>query len=79
MGVMKFIDAIPLHILVLASLMLGLAPFLPEPHLVQKISMLVDGELQKPLDIFDLIMHAIPSLLLVIRLLRIQQGHNNKS
>ncbi len=69
---MKFIDSIPLSTLVLASLLLGLAPFVPEPHLVQKISMLANSELTKPLDIFDLVMHGAPSIVLVIRLVRMR-------
>jgi hypothetical protein len=70
---MKIIDSIPLSTLVIASLLLGLAPFVPEPHLVQKISMLANNELVKPLDIFDLLMHSSPSVLLVIRLIRIKK------
>ncbi len=52
-------------ILVIGSLTLGLAPFFPEPHLVEKLGMLFRGELVRPVDIFDLLMHgAFPALLL---------------
>lgn len=68
---LAFIDRIPLPMLAFASLMLGLAPFFPEPHLVEKLRMLFDGTLEKPIDIFDLIMHATPAVLLIIRLYRI--------
>ena len=67
---MNWIDRIPLPLLVIASLTLGLAPFVPEPHLVEKIRMLATGTLSRPIDIFDLLMHATPWVLLAIRLLR---------
>jgi len=47
-----------------------LAPFLPEPHVVEKIRLLASGELTRPIDVFDLLMHGIPWLLLGIKLLR---------
>jgi len=51
--------------LIPASLLLGLAPFVPEPHLVEKIRMLFSGQLSRPIDIFDLFLHgAFPALLL---------------
>jgi hypothetical protein len=56
--------------LLLAGLLLGLAPFVPEPHLWQKLKMLADGTLSKPLDIFDLFLHGAPVVLLVIKLIR---------
>ncbi len=64
------LDGISLSALVVASLLLGLAPFQPEPHVWQKLKMLVGGELSRPLDIFDLFMHGTPILLLMLRLLR---------
>jgi len=50
--------------------MLGLAPFVPEPHLWEKLKMLASGELSKPIDIFDLLMHGTPAILLAIKLTR---------
>lgn len=67
---MTFLDQIPLNILILAALTLGLAPFLPEPHIWEKLRMLLAGNLVKPLDIFDLLLHAAPWLLLAAKLLR---------
>lgn len=67
---MAWLDRTPLPLLVLATLLLGLAPFLPEPHLWQKLKMLIAGELVRPIDVFDLILHATPAVLLVIRLIR---------
>jgi len=51
-------------ILVPLAILLGFAPFTPEPHLIQKIRMLQQGTLTRPLDIFDLFWHAWPLLLL---------------
>lgn len=55
--------------LIVVALFLGLAPFTPEPHLWQKINMLFDASLTKPIDIFDLFMHGTPLVLLIIKLL----------
>lgn len=49
-------------------LLLGFAPFFPQPHIVEKIGMLMDGTLKRPIDIFDLVWHAWPFLLLVYRI-----------
>jgi len=65
------LDQIPLSILILAALTLGLAPFFPEPHVVEKLRMLAQGSLTKPIDIFDLLMHAAPFALLSAKLLRL--------
>lgn len=69
---LAWLDKIPLHMLIIASLLLGLAPFFPEPHLWEKLKMLTAGELVRPLDIFDLLMHGAPLVLLSIRLLRMR-------
>jgi len=47
--------------------MLGLAPFVPEPHLVGKVKMLMAGTLTRPIDIFDLIFHSAPIILLILK------------
>lgn len=71
---MKWLDKIPLGTLVIAALLLGLAPFTPEPHLWEKLKMLADGTLVKPIDIFDLLMHGTPVVLLAIKLGRMQRA-----
>ena len=71
---MRFLDGVPLSILILASLTLGLAPFSPEPHVWEKLKMLASGGLMKPLDIFDFVMHAAPFLLLLAKLLRMARA-----
>ena len=76
---LKFIDSLPLSILIVMSLTLGLAPFFPEPHLFEKIKMLANGELHKPIDIFDMLMHATPWLLLFIKLGLLMRGKSAAS
>lgn len=80
---MKFIDRIPLGHLILIALILAVMPAIvppfPEPHLVEKLRMLADGTLTKPLDIFDLFLHATPITLLVIRLVRMGMGKSNSN
>ena len=57
---------IPYPILIVGSIFLGLAPFVPEPHLVEKLRMLFTGQLSKPIDIFDLFLHgSLPALLVI--------------
>jgi hypothetical protein len=68
---MKWLDRIPLWLLAVASLALGLAPLAPEPHLWEKLKMLGNGTLARPIDIFDLIMHGAPVVLLVAKLVRV--------
>lgn len=63
-----WIQSLPISILVILCLTLGLAPFVPEPHVWEKLKMLFSGTLKKPIDIFDLLMHGLPFLLLILRL-----------
>jgi hypothetical protein len=57
----------PYSILVPVAILLALAPFFPEPHLVEKLRMLFRGELRRPLDIFDLFLHGTPLVLLLVK------------
>ena len=67
---MAWLDKIPLAPLALLALLLGLAPFVPEPHLWEKLKMLAAGTLSRPIDIFDLLLHASPIVVLVLKLAR---------
>jgi len=51
-------------------LLLGFAPFFPQPHIVEKLRMLMDGTLKRPIDVFDLFWHAWPFVLLAYRIFR---------
>lgn len=66
-ALMSFIAAIPWPVAVAAALTLGLAPFVPRPHIVEKLAMLRAGTLRRPLDIFDLLFHAVPWLILALK------------
>jgi hypothetical protein len=68
---MTWLDKIPLAPLALIAVLLGLAPFVPEPHLWEKLKMLAAGTLSRPIDIFDLLLHATPLVVLVLKLGRI--------
>ncbi|MCL7487646.1 MAG: RND transporter [Desulfobulbaceae bacterium] len=68
---MQWLDRTPVSLLVIFSILFGLAPFVPEPHALEKIRMLVHGDLRRPIDIFDLVFHLLPSLLLLLRLARV--------
>lgn len=63
----RFLFRIPFSLLALLCLTLGLAPFTPEPHIWEKLKMLADGALTQPVDIFDLILHGTPWLLLILK------------
>jgi hypothetical protein len=63
------LNRIPISLLIVLCLTLGLAPFSPEPHLWEKLKMLALGELAQPIDVFDLLLHGTPWLLLMIKLL----------
>jgi len=68
---MKWLDKVPLSVIFIIALFLALAPFLPEPHLWQKLKMLVGGTLVKQIDIFDLVWHGAPLVILVLKLIRL--------
>ena len=53
--------------LIPASLLLGLAPFVPEPHLLEKIRWLFTGHPFKPIDVFDLFLHGTLPVLLALK------------
>ncbi len=74
---LKYIDRIPLLPLAIAATVVALAPFTPEPHLLEKSRLLIHGKLIKPVDIFDLFWHSFLLLLLVIRLMRFKSSAND--
>jgi hypothetical protein len=66
----SFLDKIPYAILIIIAVLMLLAPFKPMPHVVEKLIMLKNGVLTKPIDIFDLFYHLIPTILLIIKIVR---------
>lgn len=65
-----WLDRFSWPLLLLLAGWLTFAPFVPEPHLWEKLKMLAAGTLVRPLDIFDLCMHATPLVLVGIKLVR---------
>lgn len=69
---LRWLDRVPLVPLAVAAMLLGLSPGFSEPHLLQKLRLLYAGQLDQPLDIFDLILHASLPLVLLLKLLRVR-------
>lgn len=62
----RFVLGLPWAGILLACATLGLAPFNP-PHVVEKLGMLLRGQLVRPIDWFDLVMHGSPWALALLR------------
>ncbi|MGI9217468.1 MAG: hypothetical protein ACR2JA_10795 [Hydrogenophaga sp.] len=75
---MGWIDRFPFKLLLVVALWLAVAPIVPEPHLVEKLRMLAQGTLQRPIDIFDLLLHTTPLVLLALRLWRDAQRRQGR-
>ena len=67
---LSFLDKIPYLILIVIAIFMLLAPFRPMPHVVEKLIMLKNGKLTRPIDIFDLFFHLIPTILLILKMMR---------
>lgn len=67
---MKWLDLFPWSVVIIGSLALALAPFSPEPHLWEKLKMWQAGVLNRPIDIFDLALHAAGPVLIVLKAIR---------
>lgn len=61
------LDSIPYAVLIPLAIAMALAPFVPKPHLLEKLQMLFSGTLTRPLDIFDLVLHGAPLILLAVK------------
>ena len=59
---------LPTMALILACATLGLAPFTPMPHMLEKFGMIVAGSPMQAIDYFDLAFHGFPWALLVLKL-----------
>jgi hypothetical protein len=64
------LDKLPLLPLIAVSILLALAPFAPEPHLIEKIRWLANGDALKIIDWLDILLHGGPLVLLVTKLVR---------
>ena len=74
------IGAIPWPTLVIIAVLIGGAPFVPEPHLVEKARWLIEGHPFRPIDWFDLVMHGLPWIVLAVKLAQwVKTGQTGKS
>ena len=64
------LDKIPYTILIVIAVFMILAPFKPMPHVLEKLIMLKNGALNKPIDIFDLFYHLVPTIILSLKIYR---------
>ena len=63
---LAWVDNLDWMILIVVCLTLGLAPFSP-PHILEKLQMLAKGKLIRPIDWFDLFLHGVPWVLLILK------------
>ena len=55
-------------ILIVSCATIGLLPLFPEPHVWEKLRMLVEGNLIRAIDWFDLFMHGTPWVLVMLKI-----------
>ena len=63
----SFLEQIPAIPLAVVAVIMFLAPFSPAPHAIEKLTMLFNGQLSRPIDIFDLLFHLAPAMILVLK------------
>jgi hypothetical protein len=66
----SLLDKIPYTVIILLAVWMLLAPFRPMPHALEKLNMLLNGSLSRPIDIFDLFFHLVPALILLLKVFR---------
>lgn len=67
---LRFLAKIPYSILIIAAIWMLLAPFRPMPHVIEKLTMLKHSTLTKPIDIFDLFFHLVPTIILLLKIFK---------
>lgn len=63
----------------LLALTLGLAPFVPEPHIWKQMKNIYEWSLTEPIDWFDLFLHGTPWAWLIFVMLHRNRSENNSS
>lgn len=71
---MRILDSLPWIVVLALCVTLGLSPYVPEPHVWEKLGMLVSGSLWRGIDWLDLLLHGTPWILLGLKLARMRQG-----
>ena len=61
-----FVQKLPWIVVIGLCLTLGLAPFTP-PHVWEKLQMLFEGRLSRPIDWFDFFLHGVPWVILIAK------------
>lgn len=64
---MRILKRLSYRFLIPVAIVLALLPIFPRPHLAEKLEMLVNGSLSRPIDIFDLIWHGWALVLLALK------------
>jgi len=67
---LKILDKIPYPLLIVVAILMLALPIRPMPHVVEKIIMLTNGTLTRPVDIFDLLFHLLPLFLLITKFIK---------
>jgi len=67
-NIILWIDQLNWGLILILCGTLGLAPFSP-PHIIEKLAMLIKGNLVKPIDWFDLFFHGVPWIILVFKII----------
>ncbi len=62
-----YLRSMEFKLLVPMAIMLAMAPFYPHSHLMEKLGMLAQGTLHRPIDIFDLFMHSAGLILVLAK------------
>ncbi len=69
-----------IRLAVILSLTLGLAPFVPEPHVLGKIRWVLGGASgMRSMDYFDLVLHGGPWVYLILLLILRSKAHFKES
>ncbi len=66
----RILDSVSYPVLIFIAAFMLLAPFSPMPHVVEKLTMLKNGNLTRAVDIFDLCFHLAPTVLLAAKCFR---------
>jgi len=72
----ELIDRLPNVPTLAVGLWMALAPFVPEPHLVQKFLMFINNDPFKTIDIFDVFFHGGLAAIALLKLWRMMQIRN---
>jgi len=64
----SWIVELPYGLLIVMAIFMAIAPIQPEPHLVQKFQWLMNGLPFKLIDVFDVLWHLLPMILITLKL-----------